>query len=98
MENKVDRMYPLVSMFEKDMKDAAQALRDMLKANERRGPEMKVTTSAAVVTDAERFIAINGSAHMMTPLIVELLSERPDLEAPMRRALEEFSAPGKVNY
>ena len=79
----------LRAQYEADLKAAAERLLDLHRQNELLPPETRVMTATAVVADEDgRYIAIDGSAHMMQPIFEELLRRRPELRAPMQNALD----------
>lgn len=77
------------SQYEADLQAAAKRLLDLHRQNEFLPPETRVMTATSVVADGDgRYIALDGSAHMMQPLFEELLRRRPELRAPMQNALD----------
>jgi hypothetical protein len=73
---------------EKNIRSLAASLRQELAVNEAQPPARKVTTSTIVVEKGGRFLAMNGSAHMMGELFVELLKRRPELRFVIQTALD----------
>ena len=76
---------------EKAIKSLSQGLKKELAVNDAQtNPFRRVNTSLLVVADDERFIALDGSAHMMGPLFKELFKRRPDLVGVVRETLNEM--------
>lgn len=76
---------------EKNINSLAQSLKHELSINDAQtNPSRRVNTSLLVVADDERFIALDGSAHMMGPLFKELFQRRPDLVGVVRETLNEM--------
>lgn len=76
---------------EKAIKSLSQGLKKKLAVNDAQtNPSRRVNTSLLVVADDERFIALDGSAHMMGPLFKELFQRRPDLVGAVRETLNEM--------
>ncbi len=74
---------------ERNLRSYAQVLCQELEKNElEKKPERKVHTATVVVSkDDGRFIAVDGSAHMMEELFVELFRRRPELRSVVQDAL-----------
>lgn len=75
---------------EKNINSLAQSLKHELSINDAQAnPNRRVHTSILVVGDEDenRFIALDGSAHMMGPLFKELFERRPDLVGVVRETL-----------
>lgn len=76
---------------EKAIKSLSQGLKKELAVNDAQtNPNRRVHTSILIVADDERFIALDGSAHMMGPLFKELFTRRPDLVGVVRETLNEM--------
>ena len=52
--------------------------------------ERKVHTSVIIVTDEDRFIALNGSAHQMEECFTELFKRRPELRSVVQSVLNKM--------
>lgn len=76
---------------ERAIKSLSQDLKKELAANDaQKNQNRRVHTSILVVADDERFIALDGSAHRMAPLFIELFQRRPDLVGVVRDTLNEM--------
>lgn len=62
-----------------------------LQANDsQKNPERKVTTATICLAKDGRFLAMNGSAHLMGDLVVQLLQRRPELRIVFQDALDKM--------
>ncbi len=64
-------------------------LAEILRRNNKLPPEERATNSATLVTEGERMILIDGSAHEMEDLFIELLKERPEMRQVIQSALDK---------
>lgn len=64
-------------------------LAETLRRNYLLPPEQRATNSATLVTEEDRMILIDGSAHRMEGLFIELLKERPEMRQVMQSALDK---------
>lgn len=64
-------------------------LAETLRRNYQLPPEQRATNSATLVTEEDRMILIDGSAHRMEGLFIELLKERPEMRQVMQSALDK---------
>lgn len=64
-------------------------LAETLRRNNRLPPEQRATNSATLVTEGDRMILVDGSAHEMENLFVELLKERPEMRQVIQSALDK---------
>lgn len=64
-------------------------LAETLRRNYRLPPEQRATNSATIVTEGDRMILLDGSAHEMEGLFIELLKERPEMRQVIQSALDK---------
>lgn len=64
-------------------------LAEILRRNNKLPPEERATNSATLVTEGDRMILIDGSAHEMESLFIELLKERPEMRQVIQSALDK---------
>lgn len=64
-------------------------LAETLRRNNRLPPEQRATNSATLVTEGDRMILVDGSAHEMEALFIELLKERPEMRQVIQSALDK---------
>ena len=64
-------------------------LAETLRRNNRLPPEQRATNSATLVTEGDRMILVEGSAHEMEALFIELLKERPEMRQVIQSALDK---------
>lgn len=76
---------------EKNINSLAQSLKHELSINDAQtNPARRVHTSILVVGNEDRFIAMDGSAHMMGPLFKKLFERRPDLSGVVKDVLDSM--------
>lgn len=76
---------------QKNISSLAASLKKELAINDaQKNPERRVHTSILVVTDDERFIALDGSAHRMGECFIELFKRRPELRSVVQDALDQM--------
>lgn len=75
----------------KRINSLAQTLKHELSINEAQTDQnRRVHSSILVVGDGDRFIAMDGSAHMMGPLFKELFERRPELSGVIKDVLDSM--------
>ena len=68
-----------------------KALRQELAVNDAQtNPERRVNTALLVVTDEDRFLALDGTAHQMRSCFVQLFQRRPELRSVVQEVLNEM--------
>lgn len=69
------------------MAAAAEELSKQITINDGRSPECRVPTLTRAVSSGSEFLVLNGSAHLMEPLFVALMRQRPELRQVMQNAI-----------
>ena len=76
---------------EATLKKLSEELCHELEVNEaQKKPERKVTTATICLAKDGRFLAMDGSAHLMGDLFVDLLQRRPELRIVLQDALDKM--------
>ena len=65
------------------------AVAEALKENYRLPPEARATNSATIVSEKDRMIIVDGSAHEMEDLFVRFFEERPEMRQVVQSALQK---------
>ena len=73
----------------RELQELSQKLRQVLAVNDAQKPSRRVHTALIVVTDEDRFLALDGSAHQMKDCFRQLLERRPELRSVMQEVLNE---------
>lgn len=75
---------------ENEIQDAAMQLAELVKYNDEvLKPEKRIVHTATAVVKEGMMVAVNGSAHQLKPLFLELLRRRPELRQVMDSAIED---------
>lgn len=76
---------------ENEIQDAAMQLAELVRYNDEvLKPENRIVHTATAVVKEGMMVAVNGSAHQLKPLFIELLIRRPELRQVMEAAIEEY--------
>lgn len=76
---------------ENEIQDAAMQLAELVRYNDEvLKPENRIVHTATAVVKEEMMVSVNGSAHQLKPLFIELLIRRPELRQVMEAAIEEY--------
>ena len=67
---------------------AADNLARLIEMNDGLKPEERISHCATCVTGDGMMVAVNGSAHMLEGLFVNLLESRPELRQVMQSAID----------
>lgn len=75
----------------RQIKEAAKTLEDLLAINDARRKDQRVPSLTHVVSaDDSRFIAVNGSAHLMAGLFAEFFRKRPEFRGVVQDVLDSM--------
>ena len=77
-----------------DIQLAARNLAKEIGWNRMKAPVEQVAHTATVVLNGDTMVAVNGSAHQLQPLFVDLLKERSELRQVMEAALQDYARLG----
>lgn len=70
------------------IQSAAENLARLIEMNDGLKPEDRISHCATCVEDEGMMVAVNGSAHRLESLFVNLLERRPELRQVMQSAIE----------
>ena len=70
------------------IQSAAENLARLIEMNELKRPEDRISHCATCVTEDGMLVAVNGSAHRLEGLFVNLLERRPELRQVMQSAID----------
>lgn len=73
-----------------EIQDAALHLAELIRYNDEvLKPEKRIIHTATAILKDGMIVAVNGSAHQLKPLFIELLRRRPELRQVMDSAIED---------
>ena len=87
MKKDIKELRMKAALREERMKALISELSSLAEENEHYTAEGRVHTLFSVEQDEDRFLLVNGSAHMMEELFVKFLEARPEFCSVVRSAL-----------